>query len=363
MLHFAKCSILLFLIFGKICNPALAQKDSVRQSQKAVFILPLVYYTPETRWVFGVGGATNFNLGDSTDTYESQSVFGVAYSLRKQFLSYVNWRIFTDQNKNLFSGEVGWYDYLYFFYGIGNEVSESDSETYDAKFPRLRFDFAKQIGPSKYLGVKTVLDHFSFSGFDPDGKLANEEFIGKDGGWNVGLGPAFIFDSRDNPIYPNSGWFSETYLMRFGKPFGGEFSYWEIGGDFRHYISLSQSVIWANQISTKITAGETPFFALPLLGGNRSLRGLFEGKYRDKNVAFIQSEIRKSIGNRWGLVGFAGVGNVFSELNSIADRAKITYGAGGRFRLSKVKKLNLRLDLAHSPNEGIQFYFTFGEAF
>lgn len=362
MLQYARYS-LLFWIFFKGLYPSFAQENSIQKQEKAVFILPLVYYTPETRWVFGVGGATNFNLGDSTETYESQSVFGVAYSLRKQFLSYVNWRIFTDQNKNLFSGEVGWYDYVYFFYGIGNEVSESDSETYEAKFPRLRFDYAKQISPSSYLGVKTVLDHFSFSGFDPDGKLANEEFIGKEGGWNVGLGPAFIIDSRDNPIFPNSGWFLETYLMRFGKPFGGDFSYLEIGGDLRHYKSLSQTVIWANQIATKITRGETPFFALPLLGGNRSLRGLFEGKYRDNNVAFLQSEIRKSIGNRWGLVGFAGVGNVFSDLNSLTDGMKIAYGAGGRFRLSSAKKLNLRLDLAHSPNEGMQFYFTFGEAF
>lgn len=360
---FAKCSILLFLLFIKSPLSVIAQQDYTKKPTKAIFILPLVYYTPETRWVFGVGGATNFSLGDSIDTYESQAVFGVAYSLRKQFLSYANWRIFTPQNKNLFSGEVGWYDYVYFFYGIGNEVKESDSETYSARFPRLRFDYAKQISPSSYLGVKTVLDQYSFSGFDPAGKLANEDFIGKEGGWNVGLGPSFIIDSRDNPIYPGSGWFSETYFLRFGKPWGGDYPYWEIGGDLRNYRSLSQSVIWANQIAAKITTGETPFFALPLLGGNRSLRGLFEGKYRDSNVAFFQSEIRKSIGNRWGLVGFAGVGNVFSDLNSIADRAKIAYGAGGRFRLSKAKKLNLRLDLAHSPNEGMQFYFTFGEAF
>lgn len=362
MVQLAKYS-LLFLIFFKGLNPSFAQENSGQRGEKAVFILPLVYYTPETRWVFGVGGATNFNLGDTTDTYESQVVFGVAYSLRKQFLSYSNWRIFTDQNKSLFSGEVGWYDYLYFFYGIGNEVNESDSETYNAKFPRLRFDYARQISTSSFLGFKTVLDHFNFSDFNPDGKLANQEFIGKEGGWNVGLGPAFILDSRDNPIFPKSGWYSETYFLRFGKPFGGNYSYWEIGGDLRHYTSLSQSVIWANQIATKITTGETPFFALPLLGGNRSLRGLFEGKYRDSKVAFIQSEIRKSIGNRWGVVGFAGVGNVFSEVNSLTDGMKITYGAGGRFRLSKAKKLNLRLDLAHSPNEGLQFYFTFGEAF
>lgn len=363
MLQFAKCALLLFLIFGKIIHPVIAQQDSIKQPEKAIFILPLVYYTPETRWVFGVGGATNFNLGDSADTYESQAVFGVAYSLRKQFLSYANWRIFTDQNKNLFSGEVGWYNYVYFFYGIGNNVKESDSETYSARFPRFRFDYAKQISPSRFLGFKSVLDRFDFSEFDPLGKLANEEYIGKEGGWNIGLGPSFIVDSRDNPIYPVSGWYSESYFIGFGKPWGGNYPYWEIGGDLRNYRSLSQSVVWANQIATKITVGETPFFALPLLGGNRSLRGLFEGKYRNRNVVFIQSEIRKSLGNRWGIVGFAGIGNVFSDLNSLTDGMKITYGAGGRFRLSKAKKLNLRLDLAHSPNEGMQFYFTFGEAF
>jgi hypothetical protein len=77
------------LIFGKIINPVMAQQDSIKLPEKAIFIFPLVYYTPETRWVFGVGGATNFNLGDLADTYESQTVFGVAYSLRKQFLSYM----------------------------------------------------------------------------------------------------------------------------------------------------------------------------------------------------------------------------------------------------------------------------------
>lgn len=343
--------------------PLLAQDDTTQVQKRAIFILPLVYYTPETRWVFGIGGATNFNLGNSKDTYESQAAFGVAYSLRKQFLSFGSWRIFTEQNKNLFTGEVGWYDYVYFYFGRGNNVTDSDSETYGAKFPRARWDYYRRISSFTYLGVKSGLDNFQFSDFDPAGKLSDEQLIGTKGGWNVGFGPALILDSRDDSIYPVSGWYSESYVQRFGKPWGGDYSYWEIGVDLRNYQTLSSGLVLANQVSTKITSGTTPFFALPLLGGNRSLRGLFEGKYRDTNSAFIQSEIRKSIGNRWGVVGFAGLGNVFPDLQSLAAGAKITYGAGGRFRLSKAKKLNLRLDLAHSPNEGMQFYFTFGEAF
>jgi hypothetical protein len=353
--------LLLFLLSAHV--PAKGQQDSIPSPKKAIFILPLVYYTPETRWVFGVGGATNFNLGKTDDTYESQATIGVAYSLRKQFLSYASWRIFTAENKNLFSGEVGWYDYVYFFYGIGNQVNDSDSETYNARFPRLRFDYLRRISTSTYLGVKTGLDKFQFSGFDPDGKLGNGPFIGTEGGLNIGIGPVLILDSRDDSIYPISGWYSENYIQRFGQPWGGDYSYWEVGLDVRNYQTIRPGLVWANQLATKITSGTTPFFALPLLGGNRSLRGLFEGKYRDTNSAFVQTELRKSLGNRWGLVGFAGLGNVFPDLESLAEGTKVTYGAGGRFRLSKAKKLNLRLDLAHSPGESMQFYFTFGEAF
>ena len=364
MTQVVRCLLLLTLFFvNGLCSSFAQQADSSQLQQKAIFILPLVYYTPETRWVFGVGGASNFNLGETGGTYESQAAFGVAYSLRKQFLSYASWRIFTPENKNLFSGEVGWYDYVYFFYGIGNHVNESDLENYDARFPRVRWDYFRRISTSTYLGVKSGLDKFQFSSFDPDGKLANESFLGSEGGLNLGIGPALIIDSRDDSIYPVSGWYSENYIQRFGKPFGGDFSYWEIGVDLRNYQTIRPGLVWANQLATKITSGSTPFFALPLLGGNRSLRGLFEGKYRDTNSAFVQSELRKSLGNRWGIVGFAGVGNVFPDLQSLAKGAKITYGAGGRFRLSKAKKLNLRLDLAHSPGESMQFYFTFGEAF
>jgi hypothetical protein len=192
MHRFAKLSIVIFAIGVIGPNSISAQKDSTQVQQKAVFILPLVYYTPETRWVFAFGGATNFNLGNDKETYESQAAFGMAYSLRKQFLSYASWRIFTSQNKNLFSGEVGWYDYVYFFYGIGNKVKESDSESYNAKFPRVRWDYFRLISSFAYLGVKSGLDNFQFSGLNPDGKLENKQFIGVDRGWNVDLGPAFI---------------------------------------------------------------------------------------------------------------------------------------------------------------------------
>jgi len=110
--------------------------------------------------------------------------------------------------------------------------------------------------------------------------------------------------------------------------------------------------------------GSQHFFGLPLVGGNRLLRGLFEGKFRDEQITLLQKEYRWNFLPRWGAVAFTGVGNVFSKENSFQiSQSKFTYGAEGRFQLSIKEKLNLRLDIARSPNEDLRIYLTFGEAF
>ncbi|EIM72761.1 outer membrane protein/protective antigen OMA87 [Nitritalea halalkaliphila LW7] len=65
------------------------------------------------------------------------------------------------------------------------------------------------------------------------------------------------------------------------------------------------------------------------------------------------------------MVGFAGLGAVYGQdaaWSGLSD-LRFAYGTGLRFRLSQKEKLNLRLDVAHAPGDGFQFYLTFGEAF
>ena len=351
------------VFFGKI-SLALSFQDTL-DTKPVISILPLVYYTPETSWSFGAGAVGNFKLGNNiTDTFESQVALGGAYTLFNQSLAYGSWRIFTEENKNLFAGEIGWYRYVYFFYGIGPQAKDIDREKFDATFPRLRFDYLRKIKENFYIGFRYSFDDFDITEVEENGVLANGSIFGSQAGTLSGIGPMIYFDSRDSQIYPTSGIFAETSLQTFNKSIGSNYSYSRILADFRSVFSFNPKSVFVWNAYSEFLVGEAPFFGLPMVGGNRLLRGLFEGKFRDKNLVLVQGEYRVKLLERWGAVAFSGFGNVFSQDNPFKlNQTKLTYGVGGRFQLSEKEKLNLRLDFAKSPNEDFQIYFTFGEAF
>lgn len=355
--------IILILLYLSVDRPQ-AQTDST--SLKPTFaVLPVVYFTPETSWAFGVGAVSNFKLGANREnTFESQVAVGFAYTLFDQVLSFSSWRIFSEDNKNLFSGELGWYDYVFFFYGVGNEVSEEDRESFDARLPRLRFDYLRRVSDNFYAGFRYHYDDFDIKSIKESGLLEKGSFTGEDGGKVSGVGPMVYYDSRDSQLYPTSGTFVESSLQYFTSFVGSDFRYWRWVVDVRKVHPVAENQHFAWQAFSEIQAGTPPFYTLSQMGGNRLMRGLFEGKFRDKNMAAIQGEYRWKFLPRWGAVGFAGMGNVYSnERKFQIGNTKTTYGIGGRFQLSKREKLNLRLDFAHSPGEEFRFYLTFAEAF
>ncbi len=361
-----KKALLIYCIILSSSFSLYAQKEPVEKPEKevAIAVLPLVYFTPETSWAFGIGSVANFHLGEKEDTFESQVAVGGAYTLFNQFLSYASWRVFTGGNKNLFAGEIGWYDYVFFVYGVGPDVPESNREVFNSRLPRLRFDYLRQVQGNLYAGIRYWYDDFQIREVEEGGILAASQIPGSGGGRVGGLGPMVYFDNRDSQLYPTKGIFAESSYQLFKPWAGSNFSYTRWIGDFRHVIPSGRNSVFVYQAYTEILTGDVPFFGMPLLGGNRLMRGLFEGKYRDQNMSLIQGEYRWKFKPRWGLVGFSGLGNVFSASNPFdIQNTKLTYGTGLRYQLSKKEKLNLRLDLAHSPGEGLLFYLTFGEAF
>lgn len=354
----------LLLFFLSALVAALAQNDSIA-SKPVVSVLPLVYYTPETSWSFGAGAISNFKLGDPlAKTYVSQLALGGVYTLLNQFLVYSSWRIFTEDNKHLFAGEIGWYRYVYFFYGIGMGVQESDREQFEVTFPRLRFDYLKKLRSNLYLGVRYHYDAFDITSIEENGILDSQNIRGNKGGRMSGLGPLIYYDSRDSQIYPSKGIFAEVSFQTYHKSIGSEFQFsrWQV--DFRSVHAISPKSVFVWNAYGSFISGQPPFFGLPSLGGNWLMRGLFDGKFRDEQLTLVQGEYRLKVLPRWGAVAFTGVGNVFSKENPFQiNQSRFTYGVGGRFQLSKKEKLNLRLDVARSPNEDLRIYLTFGEAF
>lgn len=66
---------------------------------------------------------------------------------------------------------------------------------------------------------------------------------------------------------------------------------------------------------------------------------------------------------RLGMVGFAGVGDVFNQLNDVrASTLKYSVGSGLRFAVNPAERLNIRIDYALGKDGGY-FYFSVAESF
>ncbi|WP_226390412.1 BamA/TamA family outer membrane protein [Penaeicola halotolerans] len=342
-----------------------AQQDTTRQAKPFSWaVLPIVYSTPETSWAFGIGAVASARLGADTSTYESQATVGGAYTLEDQFLTYASWRIFTNENKHVLAGELGWYRYVYYYYGQGNQVvPEEEREVYEVTYPRLRLDYLHKLIGNWYGGLRYWMDDFQDLRPDPSGQLV-QGVLGVTGGVISGLGPLITYDDRDSQLYPTKGSYLAASWQFYTDFLGSDYTYDRWMLDARRVYGLGKSRTLVGQFYAEGSRGDVPFYALPQLGGNRLLRGLFEGKYRDNQVYAGQVDYRQKVWERWGYVLFTGVGTVTESLGDMSDSVtKLTYGLGFRYQLSKTSLLNIRLDLAHSPGEDFRFYLTFGEAF
>jgi Omp85 superfamily domain len=347
--------------FPVLSNPLL---DSIVTNRKSKFIaLPLAFYSIETKLGFGASGIyTFYGKKDSTER-PSNIQFGAAYTLRNQVLFYAPFQLFFDNEKYLITGETGYYVYNYFFHGVGNSNPKEYVETYDVTFPRLRINVMKQIYPQLFAGIRYSFDNFKITKRET-GKLLSENIIaGSKGGATSGIGLVVRFDKRDNIFSPTKGIFTDFFTQIDKNWTGSQFDFQKYSLDFSTYFSNKFNHTLALNFYSVANFGNPPFYQMALIGGTKKLRGFYEGRYRDKNVAIFQAEYRVPIVGRLGAVAFAGTGLVADKIkNYQLKNLRTSYGGGLRIMLDKVQKINLRLDYGIGEKKG-NFYFTITEAF
>ena len=118
----------------------------------------------------------------------------------------------------------------------------------------------------------------------------------------------------------------------------------------------------ASRVVLRGTDGDAPFFLLSTLGGSTDLRGYPSGRYRDRYMYAVQSEYRWHFNDQWIFTGFAGFGEVASEVSGFGGDILPAAGIGARFVLSQKHKVSLSADVAVGK-DGTEFYFGVGEAF
>ncbi len=361
-------SIFRIIIISILCLPCSGfgqAQDSVEE-KGSFAIYPALGYQPETSLQLGAVAVWVLKSTDlSQNEYHRQSSVTpyFLYTLKKQVLTEIIADIYFSSGLNL-NISPRFYNFPDVYYGIGNSNDPDEFENYTNRYVQLEGQLFKPLNPRTFIGIAFDLQNNKLKDLQPDGRLITEDVNGVEGGSIFSLGPSFKYDSRDNALYPSRGYLINTQIR---PVIFGDYAYTNFMFDFRKYLAIkSEKNILAFHFNLNFSSGKSiPFYKLPRLGGGTRLRGISNASlYRDRQAVFTQLEYRRHLFWRFGMVAFAGIGDVANSFEDYRfSEFKYVGGIGLRFAAIKGQKLNFRLDIGFASGGQNAFYVDMREAF
>jgi len=366
-----KISLLLLaflLAFGQTFAKGTLQNDRGSEKKTAkrqsLIFLPVVFYTPETRWAGG--GLLNyfFTLSDDAQKNKPSTLMpSVIYTQNHQVTAELILNLFFPKDAYRLNGYLSFNRFPDKFYGIGNNTSAKNEENYLPQFFRVRVKIQKKVADGLYAGLSYEYENSRLTDFTGDGLLAKDDIPGSRGGTVSGIGAVITSDSRDRIFAPATGRYYRFSVQMFRSAWASDYRFTRYAFDLRNYFSPFSSHVLALRVQAVTNKGQTPFRQMPLLGGQFLMRGIYQGRFRDKNMITVQSEYRLPLRKRFGLTGFLSAGEVAPQIDRFALKEfKYSYGMGLRFMLNPKEGVNLRMDFGFSKDDS-GIYLSIGEAF
>jgi outer membrane protein assembly factor BamA len=178
---------------------------------------------------------------------------------------------------------------------------------------------------------------------------------------------AFVEVDYREPLYPKKGGWYRVDFSHYDDRTANQFSFNRLDADVRQFFGFlaGRRVIAARLfVSTSdVEAGQTmPFYFMPTLGGNDTLRGFREYRFRASHAILAQAEYRWEI---WS--GFDGA--IFYDAGKVTDRRgdlnfkdlETDYGIGFRFNTNN--GIMFRVDAAFGSPDGNHLHIVVGGVF
>jgi outer membrane protein assembly factor BamA len=368
---FTRISCVLLFIFGSLVLQAQilpeavqVTKDTTQKASHRLILLPILFFTPETQTALGFGGVLTFHLkGDSASTRASNFQFGGIYTQLDQYAIYIPYQLYFKNELFNVYGEASYYRFNYNFYGIGPSPPPLQ-EKYELTFPHARITALRRITNKLYGGVLYEMDADRITHLDSVGLLHLHKITGSNGGLVSTMGLTLKFDSRDDNFYPTRGYYAEFCAESNEKWTGSSFHYTRYALDMSTYYTTPFHHTLAANFYSALENGDPPFYQMSLIGGAKKMRGFYEGRFRDNDLALIQGEYRAPLFWRIGSAAFVSAGYVADKVQDIHVKdVYVAYGVGLRYRLDRKQKVNIRVDYGLTNINEQNLYITLSEAF
>lgn len=373
--------LLVLVIFCLLTIPGWGQKKLIKRifsnekdtTRSASFMpVPVLGYTQETGFEFGVGTIYSFFMDKADTTNRSSNFFGAAsYATKNMYSFKLKGDAWTSKNKFHLLGEIRFKDMPFNFYGIGNNTLQADEDKLTQRLMKFTFDVEKTFFKEAYTGISVGYENHRIKDLALGG-IYHSGFgtATQDGGSVLFLGVSQSYDTRNSNNYPTKGFFGRLSYQYAPPLFGSEsFTGSQIKLNLRNYWLLAPKIVLGAQaLYYTIQSNATPFYLMPQLGNDEMMRGYYNGRFRDENLLATQAELRYRFMERLGVVAFAGTGKVFAKGDALLAGFKPNFGVGGRYFFDPAKGLSIRLDYGVGEkrmNEERQsgFYISFAEAF
>lgn len=360
------------IIWAQENDPESARKQSVSDPdsrvseskkddfQKWVFF-PVIGSSSETGLLLG-GLAVRFIEPSAQDIRTNTIDFLAFGTMEEQYQVIIAPNFYFEDELYHFNLALGGALWPANYYGIGNDTLEDDKEEYDSKAFEANCLFERRIRDGFYAGVNYIIRNEEVDAA-ANGLLSDDEITGFEGGIQSGLGVAVTWDTRDNLNDARRGSSLELKSGWFRPALGSDFDFDKYELYLRHFVPLTENTGLALGGQINFARGEIPFRELNSPDGSGLLRGIENGRYRDRDMAGLQLEYRFPITGKWGATLFTETAQVAHSIDQLTtDGWKYSFGGGIRYALNPGERFNIRLDLS-VVDDGMGVTLNFREAF
>lgn len=319
------------------------------------------HYSTDTKLGLGLvaAGLYRTNPNDTILPPSNVSLFGDVSTVGFYMLGIRGTHIFP-QDKYRADYTVYFYSFPCDYWGMGYDMGNDDSNKSEMKRwqARIKGSFLFHLGSNFYIGPMVSYDYVIGKNVERPELLNGMDRHT----WNLGAGFSAVYDSRDVLTYPHQGLYinlTQCFRPRF---MGNDYAFSTTELQVDAYQKVWKGAILAEDFRTMLNFGNPSWGMMALLGNSNSMRGYYEGRYRDKHKMEAQVELRQHIWKRNSLTAWVGAGTVFSKFSNIRSRHILpNYGLGYRWEFKK--NVNVRLDYGFGKAGQSGFLFSINEAF
>lgn len=246
------------------------------------------------------------------------------------------------------------------FWGIGYEMGDNDANKSDMKRwqAQAEVSFLFRVADNFYIGPMASYDYVIGKHIErPELLQGMDQHT-----WNVGAGVSLVYDNRDNLTNPHRGIYLNINQMFKPRFMGNDYAFSTTAFRFDAYQQLGKGTVLAEDIGANLNFGNPSWGMMAELGGTHSMRGYYEGRYRDKHSLEATVELRQHVWKRNGIVVWVGAGTIFPKFSALRSK-QILPNAGVGYRWEFKKNVNVRLDYGFGKSGQSGFLFNINEAF